>query len=225
MKAIEKIRGFFQAACDYVKIGLEYVREGIAFLARWRGVCLLIALVILYTSGVCVIHKAIITPKIRAEAELDYQEQLQAYKDGEAEKAEQEAARIRAEAENAENVRKRLAEALAIAMYAFRDNSETDIITACWCFFNRVDIQTGEYAYLKTLEEVIAQPGQWMDYSPDHPVLEKLYRIAYEQLSIWLDGGHRPVSVEYVFLVWSPKEIYLIDSLTAKNPRTWRYRG
>lgn len=125
---------------------------------------------------------------------------------------------------NAELVIK--AEKLAKVLYGFKNNDKSDLITACWCVFNRVDIKTGEYAYLTSLEDVIAQPEQWMGYSDENPVIEDLYQIAYAQLEIWLSGGHRPVSSEYVFLVWSPGEIYLKTSLTGKNDtRTWHYNG
>ncbi len=118
------------------------------------------------------------------------------------------------------------AELLAKVLYGFRNNSKYDIITACWCVFNRVDIKTGEYSHLTTLEEVIDQPEQWMGYSVDNPVIENLYRTAYEQLEIWLKGGHRPVSCEYVFLVWSPNKIYLKTSLEdIKDNKTWHYTG
>ncbi len=111
-------------------------------------------------------------------------------------------------------------------LYGFRNNSEKDLITACWCIFNRVDIKTGEYAYLTKLEEVIDQPEQWMGYSEENPVIENLYQIAYAQLENWLIGGHRPVSSEYVFLVWSPDKIFLKTALEdSKDTKTWHYDG
>ena len=227
--ALHFMRWLWQAAKDYGRIAAEYIRDGIVFLIRWRGMCLIVAVVILYTSGVWLVCKAALTPGIRRQAEQEYQEKLDAYKTEQAQAAADEEAReaeqARREAEEEGNIRKTQAEKLAVAMYEFRFNSKADIITACWCFFNRVDIKTGEYAYLSTLEEVIEQPGQWMGYNAENDVLTELFDIAYEQLCVWKDGGHRPVSSEFVFLVWSPYEIHLIDSLKEKNPRTWRYRG
>lgn len=203
---------------------MKIIYDALDFLHRWRGLWLILAVVISYTSVVCVICRAVITPRIAAQAEERFNEELAAYiMEQEAEEAVEAKQRAADQSEDAE--RKRQAEMLAVALYAFRFNSADDLITACWCFFNRVDIQTGEYAYLTTLEEVIEQPGQWMGYDPDNPVLEDLYTVAYEQLAAWLDSGHRPVSAEFVFLVWSPQRIYLKDSLSDNAPHTWSYPG
>lgn len=224
--ALYKIRSALGLIPDYLRMALEYLRIAFDFLRRWRGMCLILAVVILYTLAVWSVCKAVTKPRIYAQAEVYYQKELEAYKAEQQQKAEEVERLEKQEAEKVENVRKKQAEMLAIALYFCRDNNAYDIITACWCFFNRADIQTGEYAYLKTLEDVIAQPNQWMDYDPQHPVLEKLYKIAYEQLTIWLDGGHRPISAEYVFLVWSSREIYLKDRLEDNRAtRTWRYTG
>lgn len=204
---------------------MNTIYAAVDFLRRWRGLWLILAAAVLYTSVVCVICRAVMTPRILKQAEARFQEELTAYIEEQEEKAKEQEDQARAIERSEENRRKRLADMLAVALYAFRFNSVEDIITACWCFFNRVDITTGEYAYLSTLEEVIAQPGQWMGYDPNNPVLDDLRKIAYEQLKIWLDGESRPVSAEFVFLVWSESEIYLKDSLTAKHPHTWRYRG
>lgn len=204
---------------------MNIIYGALDFLRRWRGLWVILAAVILYTSVVCVICRAIITPRIAAQAEERFNEELAAYIMEQEAEDEAAGAQLRAVDQSEEAERKRQAEMLSVALYAFRFNSVDDLITACWCFFNRVDIQTGEYAYLTTLEDVIKQPGQWMGYDPDNPVLEDIYTVAYEQLTVWLDSGHRPVSAEFVFLVWSESHIYLKDSLTAKNPHTWSYSG
>lgn len=205
---------------------MNIIYDALDFFRRWRGLWLILAAAVLYTAGVCLVCKATITPKAEAQAEEHYNRKLDAYIAEQEQAAQQRADLERAEAESEEAVRRALAEHLAKALYAFRFNSTNDIVTACWCFFNRADIETGEYAYLNTLEDVIEQPGQWMGYNPDNPVLEALYQIAYEQLCLWLDGGHRPCSTEFVFLVWSRSEIYLKDRLEdSKATRTWRYAG
>lgn len=157
------------------------------------------------------------------EAKMDYVTELLTKFKAEREDASN---RAFAEANSYEELLKAKGEKMAKALYAYRDNTDWDIITACWCFFNRVDITTGEYAYLSTLEEVIEQPNQWMNYSEDNPVIDRLYQIARTQLEIWLNGGHRPCSAEYVFLVWSPSKIYLKNTLKeTKQTKTWRYAG
>lgn len=136
-------------------------------------------------------------------------------------KAEQEAAAI-AEAEadpytiqlNAE------AEMLARVLYGVKDNSTDDLKTYCWCVFNRVDNPN----YPSTLEDVIAQPSQWMRYDQTNPIIESLYQIAREQLDAWHTDTHRPVSSEYVFMNWSRNDICLRDNFyEGSMTHYWRW--
>ena len=200
-----------------------------AFLARYycpvkhRFPVLLAALVLtIYTGAISMIAGHCARVKTETATTALYEEKLAALQAELNKAAANEPSE--GEAENAAWVA--MAEKLARVLYGFKDNNESDLITACWCVFNRVDIKTGEYAYLSTLEEVIDQPGQWMGYSEENPVLENLYRISYSQIESWLNGGHRPVSSEYVFLVWSPGEIYLKTALEdGKGTKTWHYNG
>ena len=99
------------------------------------------------------------------------------------------------------------AESLARVLYGVKDNSTDDLRTYCWCVFNRVD----NSAFPDTLEDVIAQPQQWMRYDPTNPVLEPLYQLAREELEVWRSDGHRPCSADYVFMSWSSDDICLRD--------------
>lgn len=99
------------------------------------------------------------------------------------------------------------AQALARVLYGIRSNSDKDLRTYCWCVLNRVDSPD----YPDTLDEVIAQPSQWMRYDPENPVLESLYQIAREQLNVWHKGTTRPVSNEFVFMNWTPSDLCLRD--------------
>ena len=115
--------------------------------------------------------------------------------------------------------RERQAQALARVLYGVRDNSSDDLRTYCWCVFNRVDSPE----YPDTLEDVIAQPSQWMRYSEENPVLENLYQIAAAELDAWENGTTRPVAAEYVFMTWSPQEIVLRNSWeNTSRTRYWR---
>ena len=100
------------------------------------------------------------------------------------------------------------AEMLARVLYGVKDNSTDDLRTYCWCVFNRVD----NALYPDTLAEVIAQPKQWMRYSPENPVLEDLYQIARAELDAWHTGTTRPCSAEYIYMTWSPSRIVLRDT-------------
>lgn len=99
------------------------------------------------------------------------------------------------------------AELLARVLYGVKDNSTDDLRTYCWCVFNRVDNEQ----YPSTLEDVIAQPQQWMRYDKTNPVLEPLYQIAREQLDNWHTSERRPVDISFVFMNWSSKDIALRD--------------
>lgn len=112
------------------------------------------------------------------------------------------------------------AELLARVLYGVKDNSTDDLKTYCWCVFNRVDNRN----YPETLEDVIAQPKQWMRYSEENPVIESLYQIAREQLDAWHSGTRRPVSNEYVFMSWKENDIVLRNNFSEGNgAKYWRY--
>lgn len=112
------------------------------------------------------------------------------------------------------------AEALSRVLYGVKDNSTDDLKTYCWCVFNRVDNPN----YPSTLEDVIAQPSQWMRYDPTNPILENLYQIAREQLDEWHTNTHRPVSSEYVFMNWSKNDICLRDNFyEGSGTHYWRF--
>ena len=175
---------------------------------RWLGKwALLIAAVVLYTTVVCRVSEA---------------REARKYEAWKTEWVEAQAAEARAALEaDPETVRLNSeASLLARVLYGVRDNDSDDLRTMCWCVFNRVD----NAAYPATLTEVIAQPGQWMRYSPENPVLESLYQIAREQIEAWRTGGRRPVGNEYVFMAWSSDDICLRDTFTVgSKTRYWRW--
>lgn len=112
-------------------------------------------------------------------------------------------------------------ESLARVLYGVKDNSTADLKTYCWCVFNRVD----NPAYPNTMEEVIAQPKQWMRYSEDNPVLDNLYQIAREQIQLW-QNGRRPVSNEFIYMSWTAARIVLRDTWQyGMNTNTWVWSG
>ena len=108
-------------------------------------------------------------------------------------------------------------EMLARVLYGVKDNSTQDLKTLCWCVFNRVDNPN----YPGTLEDVIAQPKQWMGYSENNPVLDELYKLAKEQIQLW-QNGRRPVSNELIYMSWTPARIVLRDTWQyGMNTNTW----
>lgn len=144
-----------------------------------------------------------------------YAQELQEYKEEQEQaRAAQEVADPYLEQLNSE------AESLARVLYGIKDNDESDLKTYCWCVFNRVD----NSSYPSTLEDVIAQPKQWVQYDPENPILEDLYQIAYEQLDEWYSNSHRPCSSEYVFVNWTPNDICLRDNFReGSGTHYWRW--
>jgi hypothetical protein len=64
-----------------------------------------------------------------------------------------------------------------------------------------------------------------MGYSDENPVLEDIYDLALTELKTWHNGGHRPMSNDYIYLSWSSKEIILRDTFEEnKNTNYWRMK-
>lgn len=113
------------------------------------------------------------------------------------------------------------AEIIARVLYGVKDNDDSDLKTYCWCVFNRVD----NNSYPSTIEDVVAQPNQWMRYDETNPILEDLYQIAREQLNEWHTNTHRPCSSDYVFMNWSANDICLRDNFyEGSGTHYWRWK-
>ena len=60
-----------------------------------------------------------------------------------------------------------------------RGCSDMEVAATMWCVLNRVD-NSG-----KSVIEVITAPGQFYGYSENHPVDERLYKLAVDVLTRW----------------------------------------
>lgn len=111
-------------------------------------------------------------------------------------------------------------EAVARVLYGTAlHHSEEAQKAVVWCIINRVESSL----YPDNIEEVCAQPSQWMGYSPENPIIASLYDVADEVLSGWEQGGYRAISPDYLFLTWSRDEIILKTTFTdGKNTHYWR---
>lgn len=116
----------------------------------------------------------------------------------------------------------REAEYIAKVIYGTaRNHSDSDKKAVVWCILNRVE----HHSHPDTVAEVCEQPKQWMGYSDENPVLEDIYDLALTELKTWHNGGHRPMSNDYIYLSWSSKEIILRDTFEEnKNTNYWRMR-
>ena len=197
---------FFDAIFDALNIGAA---------GRWW---LMLAARYLFVILAFVIYTAVIShnaaQKARAETAQLSEAQFQQYI--QEQEAAAEAARIAAEAD-----KRNEAEMIAQMLYGVKDNSNADLRTLVWCVFNRVD----NARFPSTIEGVITQEGQWMGYGANNPILEDLYQIAVEEMDVWRNGAHRPVSSDYVYMSWSPSSITLRDNFTeAGSTHYWRYK-
>jgi hypothetical protein len=116
----------------------------------------------------------------------------------------------------------REAEYIAKVIYGTaRNHSDSDKKAVVWCILNRVE----HHSHPDTIAEVCKQPKQWMGYSDENPVLEDIYDLALTELKTWHNGGHRPMSNDYIYLSWSSKEIILRDTFEEnKNTNYWRMK-
>lgn len=114
------------------------------------------------------------------------------------------------------------AEYIAKVIYGTaRNHADSDKKAVVWCILNRVE----HHSHPDTVAEVCEQPKQWMGYSDENPVLEDIYDLALTELKTWHNGGHRPMSKDYIYLSWSSKEILLRDTFEEnKSTNYWRMR-
>ena len=183
------------------------LRWALSYMAKW---ILLILAIVLYTLIVARASEAKAAKRYEAWQER-YVSDFLAQRDAEAAGMPAEPYEVQLDSE---------AQALARVLYGIKGNSDKDLRTYCWCVINRVDSPD----YPDTLEEVIAQPKQWMRYDSESPVIEHLYNIAREELDRWHTGTTRPITSEYVFMNWTPTDLVLRDNWT-EGSRThyWRW--
>ena len=98
------------------------------------------------------------------------------------------------------------AKVVAKVLYAMRDNRESGLHLACWAIFDRVD----HVRYSDDLYSVCSADQAFMGWSDGNPVLDHLYNIALEEVQRW-HRGIRPLDTAFVYLYWTPSEIYLFD--------------
>lgn len=96
------------------------------------------------------------------------------------------------------------AKMLAKMLYPMQYNTDDGLKSACWCAINRADSKW----YPDSIQEVCEQKEQWMGWSDENPVIERLYNIAFQQLSLWHNGVHA-IGTDFLFLSWTSKDITL----------------
>lgn len=86
--------------------------------------------------------------------------------------------------------------AMAQCLYGeCRGCSELQQRAVCWCILNRVD----DDRFPGTILGVITAPKQFHGYSPDNPVREDLYELAYQEIVAWHNGEAGVIGPEMCF--------------------------
>ena len=99
--------------------------------------------------------------------------------------------------------------------------TQTMKLTMLWNILARVD---SPY-YPDTVEEVIAQPKQWMFYDENNPIREDDVELAMDQLRNWHEGRY-PARFDssLVYGQWSQNDYVLFDNWSqGMGTKTWRY--
>lgn len=90
-----------------------------------------------------------------------------------------------------------------------------------WNILARVD----NPLFPNSVHDVVAQPEQWMFYSPDNPIRDDDRELALEQLRLWHDGRYPAgFSSSFVYATWSDSDYVLRDQWEKSGTmNTWRY--
>lgn len=154
---------------------------------------------------------------IRSEAIADYKAHV------EAEEAELSAIKMESLQDEA-SIRKAEINLFAKLFEGVRDwgFDATDLITYGVCAWNRMLSPL----FANSLEEVIHQPDQWINFSDDNKVVADYYKIAEKLVDILHNSDVALCSSKYCWIEIRDGHVYLKDSYEAYPGMTWwRYNG
>ena len=118
----------------------------------------------------------------------------------------------------AEEERDTRAEEMARVVYGTAlYNSEEQQKAVMWCIINRCE----SGLYPNTVEEVCRQPMQWMGYSGENPVLDRLYDMGCEVLAAWESGGSRNLPKDCLWFDWNGTESITFRTDFEGKGNTW----
>lgn len=187
------------------------------FLKR-NGIMLVgFVLLIAWTWTTCTIaaHNARVdtTEELTAYYEAEIERTLQEYKD------QQAAANLLTGDASLQAAIDAEADAMARAIGPMKTRQMK--LSMLWNILARVD----NPAYPNSVQDVIAQPDQWMFYSPENPIREDDKALAVEQLKLWHDGRYPAgFSNKFVYATWSQSDYVLRDQWEKSGTmNTWRF--
>lgn len=178
------------------------------FLKRYGPALVFILVLAVYTVSLCCVTGSIVRHNTEAEVTErvthEMQARFQAYLD---EQKEQESARYFLSGDaSREAALNQEADAIARAIGPMSTKRQKQ--TMIWNILVRVDSPF----YPDTVEEVIAQPQQWMFYDEKNPIREDDRTLALEQLKLWHEGRYPAgLSTTYVYGEWSQTDYVLRD--------------
>ena len=136
--------------------------------------------------------------------------------------AEQAKAEAEEQAAAAEQVQIKEAQAVARAFYGVRNfvdkygYSNSDLETYARCIFNRADVRG------KSVEEVLAEPGQFMAYTDKNTLVKEYYDLALQFVAAWHSEDVPPCDAQkFQAAVFKPEGIWLIDDPGKEVPDRW----
>ena len=191
-------------------------RHTARFIRRHGITVVALALFAAWTFGVSAVskHSARVEAEERLSAQYaaEYEAKLQAYID------EQNAIRRAVGDESLQAQMEREADALARAIGPMKTKRMKQ--SMLWNILVRVDSPF----YPNTVEDVIAQPQQWMFYDERNPIRDDDRALALEQVIFWHEGRYPAgLTVEHVYGEWSEND-YVLRNTWDKTSATsyWR---
>ena len=133
--------------------------------------------------------------------------------------AAEEAERLAAQEEESLQIRE--AQAIARALFGIRNftakygYTNDDLETYARCVTNRCEA-TG-----KSVEEVLAQPKQFIAYSDKNDLVGEYYDLALRFVADWHAGSLKPCDTRFQYAVLKDTGIWLVDDPGKDVPERW----
>ena len=134
------------------------------------------------------------------------------------------AAEAEAVERQAQNERQQISEAQAVARAIFGirnfiekyNYTNSDLETYARCMFNRADARG------KSVEEIVAEKGQFVAYSDKNTLVKEYYDLALQFVQAWHNEDAAPCDYyKFQTAVLTEYGIYLVDDISKPVPEKW----
>lgn len=187
----------------------EKHRWWLALIGKYLAILFLI---LGYSAVLCLVSGSRAEKRAAAQYAAEYEAKIQAFYDEQAAAASNPDTQLQAQIEHEADLIGR-----AIGPMATRRMK----LSMLWNILVRVD---SPY-YDNTVDEVIAQAGQWMFYDEKNPIREDDRALALTQLEFWHEGRYpAELSTAYLYGRWSADDYVLRDTWEeGSNTHYWRF--